>query len=70
MTDRTESILAELLEIQRQVLANQNLAMEQQRVALARQQRALRFVIPLVFLVAFSVLLPYAWRWVLHLLAE
>ncbi|HEU5077076.1 MAG TPA: hypothetical protein VFU02_22955 [Polyangiaceae bacterium] len=70
MTDRTESILAELLEVQRQLLANQNLAIEQQRVALARQQRALRFVIALVVIVALSVLLPYAWQWVLYLLAE
>ena len=70
MTDRTESLLAESLEVQRQLLANQNLAIEQQRVAFARQQRALRFVIPVVVLIILSVLLPYAWQWILYFLAE
>lgn len=77
MTGRTESLLAELLEVQRQQLANQTaalelqrLAIEQQRTALSRQQVALRLVFPLIAVVALAILLPYAWQWVAYLISR
>ena len=76
MTERTEALLADLLEVQRRALANQETALanqtaalESQRLAVARQLRALRLVFLLVGLVAAAVLLPYAWQWVVFLRA-
>jgi hypothetical protein len=77
MTDQTTSLLAELLDVQKQLLANQARALEQQQLAIqqqfeagARQRRALRFLIPLIAVVGAAILLPYAWQWVLYLTAR
>jgi hypothetical protein len=76
MSDATEALLRELVELHRQQLANQATAieqgrvmMEQQRLAIARQQRIIRLMVPLALLAFLSVLLPYLWRWVQYLSA-
>lgn len=70
MTDRSESLLAELLDVQKRVLANQEAALEQQRVATARYQRTVRLVMTLVLIVMAAILLPYAWQWVTFISAQ
>lgn len=77
MSERTEALLAEIVELQRQQLSNQAAAIEQQRIALEQQQeamrrqrQAIRVVLPLVVVAILAILLPYAWQWVLYLLAS
>ena len=41
MTDRTEALLAEMVELQRRVLAHQQEALEQQRLAIANQEKSI-----------------------------
>lgn len=70
MTDRTEALLAEMVELQRRSLANQEAALEGQRqaieaqkVALHRQRGALRVVFGLIAIVVLATLVPWAWSW-------
>lgn len=84
MNDQTTSLLAELLDVQKQLLANQARALEQQQrsiehqqraieqqhLAVARQQRVLRVLLPLILVVGAAILLPYAWQWVQFLSAR
>lgn len=71
MTDRTEALLAEMVELQRRSLANQEAALEGQRqaieaqkLALHRQRGALRVVFGLIAVVVLAMLVPLAWSWV------
>jgi hypothetical protein len=71
MTERTEQLLADLLEVQRRVLANQDEALAMQRhavdlqvEAVARQRQAMRIIVPIVLVALAAALLPYAYRWV------
>ncbi len=70
MTDRTEALLAEMVELQRRSLANQEAALEGQRqaieaqqVALQRQRGALRVVFGLIALVTAFMIVPMIWGW-------
>ncbi|HEY0997403.1 MAG TPA: hypothetical protein VGD77_15520 [Gemmatimonadaceae bacterium] len=70
MTDRIEALLAEMVELQRRSVANQEAALEGQRqaietqqLALHRQRGALRVVFGLIAVVVLSVLVPWAWSW-------
>jgi uncharacterized coiled-coil protein SlyX len=67
MSDRTEQLLAEILEINRRTLANQERAIARQeeaiivqREAVARQRRVLRVLIPLFVIVFVVILVPWA----------
>jgi hypothetical protein len=77
MSDRTESLLAELVELhrrqvaiaeealagQREALAGQRLAIERQQTALAWQRGRMRFVFVLIGIVLAAIILPYAYTW-------
>lgn len=70
MTDRTEALLAEMVELQRRFLANQEAALEGQRqaieaqkVALQRQRGALRVVFGLIAVVLLALLVPLVGSW-------
>ena len=80
MSERIEALLAELVEIQRQQLANQSASIEQQRlaveqqcIAVERQQRVVRLLRPALAVVIFgilAILLPYLWQWIQFLSAS
>jgi hypothetical protein len=77
MADRTESLLAELVELhrrqvaiaeealagQREALAGQRLAIERQQTAMTWQRGKMRFVFVLVGIVLAAIILPYAYTW-------
>ena len=80
MSDRTEALLAELVELQRRTVANQEAALavqqrsvdaqagsiELQRLAVNRQRTALRVIFGLVALALVSLLIPAVFAWVLR----
>ena len=77
MSDRTEALLAELVELQRRQLANQEEALagqrrsidaqassvELQRLAVERQRKALRIVFTLIAIVVFLMFVPTLFLW-------
>jgi hypothetical protein len=77
MSDRTETLLAELVELQRRQLANQEEALagqrrsldaqgssvDLQRIAVERQQQALRVVFTLIAIVVFLMFVPSLFLW-------
>jgi hypothetical protein len=79
MSDRTEALLSELVELQRRQLANQEEAIavqrrsvdaqadsiELQRLAVDRQRKALRLVFGLIGLVLLLMTLPMLLAWML-----
>ena len=80
MSDRTEALLAELVELQRRSLANQEEALavqrrsvdaqagsiELQRLAVDRQRTALRVIFGLVALALLVLLVPTLLAWILR----
>lgn len=77
MSDRTESLLTELVELhrrqvsiaeealagQREALAGQRLAIERQHAALTWQRGKMRLLFTLVAIVIAAIILPYAYTW-------
>jgi hypothetical protein len=77
MSDRTESLLAELVELhrrqvaiaeealagQREALAGQRLSIERQQTALAWQRGKMHLVFALDGIVLAAIILPYAYTW-------
>jgi hypothetical protein len=81
MSDRTEALLSELVELQRRQIANsekmvagqqealagQKLAIERQQVALSRQRIGLRLVFGLIAVMLAMILVPFLYSWYRYL---
>ena len=62
MSDQTDSLLAELLDVQRRILATQEASVANQREMLERQRRFARLGGPLVGLFLLAAFGPYLWN--------
>jgi hypothetical protein len=81
MSDRTESLLGELVDLhkrhvalaeealagQRESIVQQRLAVERQKLALDRQKKGLRVLFSLLAVVMLLILIPYAFSWFRYL---
>ncbi len=62
MSQQTEILLAELLEVQRRMLVAQEAVVANQRELLERQRRVLRQTVPLFAVLLLVIVGPYLWN--------
>lgn len=67
MTERTDSLLADLLDVQRRVLAAQEQTVANQREMMDRQRAMIRRTLPLFVLLVLVAIGPYLWNLVAYL---
>ena len=67
MSDRTDALLAELIELQRRMLALQEASLANQREVMERQRRVLRGSAPVFALLVLAAVGPYIWNLVAYL---
>jgi hypothetical protein len=67
MTERTDALLAELLEVQRRILAAQEQTVANQREMMSRQRAIIRGTLPMFLLVLLVAIGPYLWNLVAYL---
>jgi type VI protein secretion system component VasF len=68
MSERTDALLAELLDVQRRMLAAQEQAIANQREMMDRQRSVIRRTLPLFLVILLVAIGPYIWSVVAYLL--
>ena len=67
MSERTEVLLTELIDVQRRMLLLQETSLTNQREMLERQRRVLRQMVPVFGLVMLVIIGPYLWNLIAYL---